>query len=118
METNNETVEQICEEIRGSCDIYDLSFSVCDGLGLADRILSAHKREIEAKDDERLTIVANYESVIAAKDRIIAAKDAASASARGFQRQRKNLPLSGSRDSVPPPVPATLARKTQFVSVP
>ena len=34
----------------------------------ADRIEAAHKREIAAKDDERLTIVANYETIIAAKD--------------------------------------------------
>ena len=39
---------------------------------IADRIEAAHKREIAAKDDERLTIVANYENVIAAKDREIA----------------------------------------------
>ena len=38
----------------------------------ADRIEAAHKRALAAKDDARLTIVANYETVIAAKDREIA----------------------------------------------
>lgn len=37
--------------------------------------IAAHGRELSAKDDERLTVVANYENVIAAKDRIISAKD-------------------------------------------
>ena len=36
------------------------------------RSAAAHKRAIAAKDDERLTIVAIYENVIAAKDREIA----------------------------------------------
>ena len=36
------------------------------------RSAAAHKRELSAKDDERLTIVANYENVIAAKDAEIA----------------------------------------------
>lgn len=37
-----------------------------------DRIESAHNRELAAKDDERLTIVANYENVISEKDAEIA----------------------------------------------
>ena len=36
------------------------------------RSAAAHKRELAAKDDERLTIVANYENVIADKDAKIA----------------------------------------------
>ena len=34
----------------------------------ADRIESAHNRELAAKDDERLTIVSMYENVIAGKE--------------------------------------------------
>ena len=65
---------------------------------LANQVESAHKREIlverhladeylAAKDDERLTVVANYENVIAAKDRIIAAKDAEIAELRECLKQ-------------------------------
>lgn len=46
----NETVKQICDEIRGTCDMYDLSFSVSDGNGLSGRIEEAHEREIEERD--------------------------------------------------------------------
>ena len=52
---SNETVADIIAEVR--------TINKC-----ADRIEAAHKREIAAKDDERLTIVANYEHVIVAKD--------------------------------------------------
>lgn len=46
--------------------------AIIAGVSLADAVDDEHKRELAAKDDERLTIVANYETVIAAKD----AKDA------------------------------------------
>lgn len=56
---SNETVADIIAEVR--------TINKC-----VDRIEAAHKRELAAKDDERLTIVANYETVIAAKDAEIA----------------------------------------------
>ena len=74
MANEKETVEQVCEKLR--------LFRDCDGdyvreiEDLADDIEVAHKRELAAKDDARLTVVANYEAVIAAKERIIAANDA------------------------------------------
>ena len=37
-----------------------------------NQVAAAHNRELAAKDDERLTVVAIYENVIAAKDREIA----------------------------------------------
>lgn len=59
MASNKETVADIIAEIR--------TINKC-----ADRIEDAHKSAIAAKDDERLTIVANHENVIADKDASIA----------------------------------------------
>lgn len=39
----NETLEDIIKWIRGSCDMYDGSFSTGDGDALADRIEAAYK---------------------------------------------------------------------------
>ena len=63
MASNNETVAGIIAEVR--------TINKC-----ADRIEAAHKREIAAKDDERLTIVANYDTVIKDLVRNLSAKDA------------------------------------------
>lgn len=79
MASENETVADIVKEKRDTADEEELKGKNTLAFDLAkmlreeaDRIESAHKREIAAKDDERLTIVANYENVIAAKDREIA----------------------------------------------
>lgn len=64
MATNNETVAEIGERMR---KVDPTAFVVW-----WDQVAAAHKREIAAKDDERLTIVAIYENVIADKDREIA----------------------------------------------
>lgn len=81
---DNETVEQVCEEMRNNWAVLYYSegtrtknggysgVPVIETENLAERILAAHKREIAAKDDARLTVVANYEAVIAAKDAEIA----------------------------------------------
>lgn len=71
MASNNETIADIVAQIRAAAHIQNAD-SPRDVLKFADRIESAHKRELAAKDDERLTIVAIYENVIAAKDREIA----------------------------------------------
>lgn len=73
---SNETIADIMREMR----VYAKNSKVNGGevdvwnwlADYADRIDAAHKREIAAKDDERLTIVANYENVIADKDSKIA----------------------------------------------
>ena len=64
MASNNETVAEIGERMR---KVDPTAFVVW-----WDQLAAAHKRELAAKDDERLTIVANYENVIADKDAKIA----------------------------------------------
>lgn len=98
-------LEEIAEEMKAAQTEIDDGASYPDGgpydlAHLAERILAAHEREMDAlarqkteeaheafmrnaeladaileKDAERLTVSSNYEAVIAAKDRIIAAKD-------------------------------------------
>ena len=68
---SNETLADIVAQIRAAAHIQNAD-SPREVLKFADRIAAAHKREIAAKDDERLTIVANYENVIADKDTKIA----------------------------------------------
>ena len=68
MAINNETVADIGEQMR---KVDPTAFVVW-----WDQVAAAHKREIAAKDDERLTIVANYENVIKDLVRNISAKDA------------------------------------------
>lgn len=74
MATDNETVASVTDYIRHMADNMPngviLNIAQCNFT--ADRIEAAHKRELAVKDDERLTIVANYENVIAAKDAEIA----------------------------------------------
>lgn len=75
MASDNETVEQVCSVLYTypKAEVCDGSvLTVLNNDKIADRILAAHKREITAKDDERLTIVAMYENVIADKDAVIA----------------------------------------------
>lgn len=64
MASKNETVAEIGERMR---KVDPTAFVVW-----WDQLAAAHNRELAAKDDERLTIMANYENVIAAKDREIA----------------------------------------------
>ena len=64
MASNNETVAEIGERMR---KVDPTAFVVW-----WDQVAAAHNRELAAKDDERLTIVANYENVIAAKDAKVA----------------------------------------------
>lgn len=76
MTTNNETIAQIVSDMR----VYAKNSKVNGGevdvwnwlADYANRIEAAHNRELAAKDDERLTIVAMYENVIADKDAVIA----------------------------------------------
>lgn len=49
----NKMVEQVCNEIRGNCDMYDSSFSVANGNDLADRIIAAHEQDVAAVSAER-----------------------------------------------------------------
>lgn len=78
MASKNETVAEIVREMRGPYykmgrSNASLDKQMMDYMSfIANRIESAHKRELAAKDDARLTIVANYETVIAAKDAEIA----------------------------------------------
>ena len=73
-----ETIADIVREMRSlefddpRLDIYSLMATRDLARGWANRIEAAHKRALAAKDDERLTVVAMYENVIAAKDREIA----------------------------------------------
>ena len=72
---SNETLADIVEEMvefGNHCAAFGGAYSPERWNNLCKRLIAAHKREIAAKDDERLTIVANYENVIAAKDREIA----------------------------------------------
>lgn len=71
MASNNETIADIVAQIRAAAHIQNAD-SPSEVMYFADRIESAHNRELAAKDDERLTVVANYENVIAAKDAEIA----------------------------------------------
>ena len=64
MASENDTVAEIGERMR---KVDPTAFVVW-----WDQLAAAHKRELAAKDDERLTIVANYENVIADKDAKIA----------------------------------------------
>ena len=68
---SNETIADIVVALRAVAYIQTAE-SPRAVLEFANRIEAAHNREIAAKDDERLTIVANYEHVIAAKDAKIA----------------------------------------------
>ena len=78
MARNNETVAGIAREMRGPYykmgrSNASLDKQMMDYMSfMADRIEPAHNRELAAKDDERLTIVAMYENVIADKDAKIA----------------------------------------------
>lgn len=73
---SNETIAEIVSDMR----VYAKNSKVNGGevdvwnwlANYADRIEAAHNRELAEKDDKRLTIVAMYENVIAAKDREIA----------------------------------------------
>ena len=85
MSNTNETVAEIVKEMleRGKDKRTDNgAWLRSESVGLmiedfANAVNSAHDREVAAKDDERLTVVAIYENVIAAKDREIAEKFAA-----------------------------------------
>lgn len=76
--SNNETIAEIVREMRGPYykmgrSNASLDKQMMDYMSfIANRIEAAHEREITAKDDARLTIVANYETVIAEKDSMIA----------------------------------------------
>ena len=80
MSNTNETVAEIVKEMleRGKDKRTDNgAWLRSESVGLmiedfANAVNSAHDREVAAKDDERLTVVAIYENVIAAKDREIA----------------------------------------------
>lgn len=76
MASDNETVAEIVREMRAYAKNSKVNGGEVDVWNwLADyakRIEAAHKRALAAKDDARLTIVANYETVIAAKDAEIA----------------------------------------------
>ena len=78
MASKNETVAEIVREMfeypkswgeYNHLDWKALAKRIQEAL---DRILAAHKRALAANDDARLTVVAIYENVIAAKDREIA----------------------------------------------
>lgn len=74
MASNNETVAEISKEQHEfAVQVYGVNTAPSTEVWkLADRFESAHRRELAVKDDERLTIVANYENVIADKDAEIA----------------------------------------------
>ena len=61
---DNETVAEVGERMR---KVDPTAFVVW-----WNQVAAAHNRELAAKDDERLTIVANYETIIADKDAEIA----------------------------------------------
>lgn len=65
MTINNETIAEIVREMFEYPKSWG-EYNHLDWKALADRIEAAHEREITAKDDERLTIVAIYENVITA----------------------------------------------------
>lgn len=71
---SNETHAEIVREMRGPYykmgrSNASLDKQMMDYMSfIANRIEAAHEREITAKDDERLTIVAMYENVIVDKD--------------------------------------------------
>lgn len=75
---NNETVAEIVRKMLKVAAFHTAGDQVSDLLAeipiddYAERIEAAHNRALAAKDDERLTIVANYENIIAAKDAKIA----------------------------------------------
>lgn len=72
---SNETVADIVREMvefGNHCAAFGGAYSPERWDNLCKRLNAAHKRALAAKDDARLTIVANYETVIAAKDREIA----------------------------------------------
>ena len=72
---SNETVVDIVKEMvefGNHCAAFGGAYSPERWDNLCKRLIAAHKRELAAKDDERLTIVANYENVIADKDAKIA----------------------------------------------
>lgn len=69
MVDEDETVEQVYAEAMETTGVFPSRQTY------AKRYLAAHKRELAAKDEERLTVAANYERVIEVKDRIIEAKD-------------------------------------------
>lgn len=81
-ETQNETVEQVCEKMKEP-SIYKgrfpASFFGGEFREFADRILAAYKREIAAKEGERKGILKANESLAADNTRLrgeLAAKDA------------------------------------------
>ena len=66
---SNETVVDIVKEMvefGNHCAAFGGAYSPERWDNLCKRLITAHKREIAAKDDERLAIVANYETIIAA----------------------------------------------------
>ena len=68
---SNETVVDIVKEMvefGNHCAAFGGAYSHERWDNLCKRLIAARKLELAAKDDERLTIVANYENVIAAKD--------------------------------------------------
>lgn len=75
MASDNETVADIVREMvefGNHCAAFGGAYSPERWDNLCKRLNAANKRALDAKDDERLTVVANYENVIAAKDREIA----------------------------------------------
>lgn len=74
MASDNETVAEISKKQREfAVQVYGANHAPSTEVWkLADQIEAAHKRALAAKNDERLTVVAIYENVIAAKDREIA----------------------------------------------
>ena len=73
---SNETVEEIVKEMvefGNHCAAFGGAYSPERWNNLCKRLIAAHMREITAHKDERLTIVANYETIITAKDGEIAA---------------------------------------------
>ena len=75
MSEQKKTIADIVAWLRRSRD-GEKNYITLERDEIADRIESAHNREIAAKDDERLTIVANYNNVIKDLVRNISAKDA------------------------------------------
>lgn len=72
---SNETIADIVREMvefGNHCAAFGGAYSPERWDNLCKRLNAAHNRELAAKDDERLTIVAMYENVIAAKDAEIA----------------------------------------------
>lgn len=76
MANENETVEEVCAEMRSFGNVPPPMFAWRD---LAERAEAAHKRELAAKDEEIDSLkwkVENYAQVVAAKGREIAKRDA------------------------------------------